>query len=144
MFLLHFSSRGIRWGDWHFFCFFTPCLSTRGIVYMGWNFFLWCTSSLPAKELCYSTTFIDSEFPLAFDSQFKSICFFSTFLFRHFITLICTTHADLTSGHLTYYFFQANTQQLFLKTQFLKMYMPCTTTSHICTLVSLPFPTYIC
>jgi hypothetical protein len=82
--LLHFSSRGIRWGDWHLLCFCTPCLSTRGLGCRGWNLFLWCTPGLPTRGLCYSTTFIDSEFPLVFDSQFGSLFCFSTFFFRHF------------------------------------------------------------
>jgi hypothetical protein len=60
------------------------------------------------------------------------------------ITLNCTIHAYLASGHLTYYFFQANTKQLFLKTLFLNMYAPCTTTSHVCMLAAPLLLMYVC
>jgi hypothetical protein len=50
------------------------------------------------------------------------------------ITLICTRHTCLTSGHLICLLSQASNEQLFLKAPFLKAQMPCSTTAHVYTL----------
>jgi hypothetical protein len=42
-----------------------------------------------------------------------------------FITLICTRHAYLASGHLTFLLCQNTAEQLFLKTPFIKSHAPC-------------------
>jgi hypothetical protein len=50
------------------------------------------------------------------------------------ITLICTRHAYLTSGHLICLLCQASTEKLFLKTPFLKTHASCSTTACVYTL----------
>jgi hypothetical protein len=60
------------------------------------------------------------------------------------ITLNLSTHAYLALGPLTFIFCQAITDLLFLKTHFLKMYAPCTTTSHVHMIYSPLQPTYVC
>jgi hypothetical protein len=47
------------------------------------------------------------------------------------ITLNFTRHAYVASSHLTYYLFQAITEQALKKTISLKVYVPCTTIDHI-------------
>jgi hypothetical protein len=50
------------------------------------------------------------------------------------ITLICTRHAYLASGHLKFLLFQNTAEQLFLKTPFIKAHTPCSITACVYTL----------
>jgi hypothetical protein len=50
------------------------------------------------------------------------------------ITLICTRHAYLASGHLRFLLCQNTTEQLFLKTPFIKAHAPCSITARVYTL----------
>jgi hypothetical protein len=45
------------------------------------------------------------------------------------ITLICTIHAYLASGHLRFLLCQSTAEQLFLKTLFIKAHVPCSITA---------------
>jgi hypothetical protein len=47
------------------------------------------------------------------------------------ITLICTRHAYLASGHLRFLLFQNTVEQLFLKTLFIKAHVPCSITARV-------------
>jgi hypothetical protein len=59
------------------------------------------------------------------------------------ITLNFSTHAYLAFGPLTCIFCQAITELLFLKIHFLKMYVPCTNTGRVHTLVAPLQPAYV-
>jgi hypothetical protein len=52
------------------------------------------------------------------------------------ITLICTRHTYLASNHLIFLLCQNNTKQLFLKTPFIKAYVPCSITARVYTLAA--------
>jgi hypothetical protein len=61
-------------------------------------------------------------------------------VFKHFdlrlpvITLNCTRHTYLVSGHLRLLLFQNTTEQLFLKNPFIKPHAPCSITESVYTL----------
>jgi hypothetical protein len=52
------------------------------------------------------------------------------------ITLTSTRNAYLASGHLRFLLFQSTTEQLFLKTSFIKTHAPCSITAHVYTLAN--------
>jgi hypothetical protein len=58
-----------------------------------------------------------------------------------FITINCTRHTYLTSGHLRLLLFQNTTGQLFLKNPFIKAHTPCSITAHVYTLAAPIQPT---
>jgi len=57
------------------------------------------------------------------------------------ITLICTRHAYLASGHLRFLLCQNTVEQLFLKTPFIKAHVPCSITACVYTLADPKQPT---
>ena len=58
------------------------------------------------------------------------------------ITLICTRHAYLASGHLRFLLCQNTVEQLFLKTPFIKAQAPCSITAHVYMLADPRQPVY--